>query len=221
MITTLISQRDNVEIITDQIGMILTNELQNQRRLATAAGQDPALWTLNTYTERSDIWEQVLNSSADRNPIVNVWFDTGSYNQTNSNISERQQLDATYNLDIYGLGISRDLSVGHVAGDEDAAREVMRGVRLVRNILMAANNTYLQMQGVVWQRWVSNVSKFQPQLDDRSLQHVHGARLSLMVKMNEFSPQAQPERLEQVALDVFRREDGRLVAEADYDYGSM
>lgn len=221
MITTLIDKRDNVEIVTDQIGMILTNELQNQRTLAMAAGAEPALWTLNIYTERANIWEQVLNATTDRTPIVNVWFDTSSYNQANSNISERQQTEATYNVDVYGLGLSRSNSTGHVAGDEDAAREVMRAARLIRNILMAASNTYLLMQGTVWQRWVSSITKFQPQLDDRAVQHVHGARISLTVKMNEFSPQVEPVRLEQVALDVFRREDGALITEADYDYGSV
>ena len=219
MITTLIDKTDNVEVIRDQVGMIITTELANQRRLATAANRNVNDWTINVYTERANVWEQVLNSH-DNTPVLNIWFDTISYDKAASNISERQRATATYNLDLYGFGISRDAGENNIHGDEDAARTVQRAGRLVRNILLAANNTYLQMQGVVWQRWITSYTQFQPQLDERAAQHVRGARVSLEVLFNEFSPQAQPMNLEALALDIFRRGDGSLIAEADFNYGS-
>ena len=218
MITTRLTARDNAEIVTDQIAMILVNELANQRTLARTARADPGLYELSVYTERANLFEQVLNAPTDRAPIVNVWFDSGNYDQSQSNISERQKLEATYNIDVYGFGLARDTDTGFIAGDEDASREVMRAARLVRQILMSANNTYLQLQGTVWQRWISTLTKFQPQLDDRALEQVHAGRIALSVGMNEFSPQAQPARLCEVALDVLRREDGRVVAQAEYDF---
>ena len=218
MIKTLISAPDNVELITDQIGMLLVNELRNQRDLAISAGRsDLTEWEANIYTERSNIFEQALNRE-ETTPVINVWFDTASYDKSTSNISERQTAEANYNIDVYGFGISRDNSTGFNSGDESAAREAMRAARLIRQVLMAADNTYLQMSGTVWQRWVTSLIKFQPQLDDRAAQQVHGARLILAVKLNEFSPQAEPVRLESVALDVFRRSDGSLIAEADWSF---
>ena len=38
------------------------------------------------------------------------------------------------------------------------------------------------------------------------------------VMFNEFSPQYVPETLEYLSVDVFRQEDGQLVAEADFEY---
>ncbi len=217
MITTLIDKRDTSEILTEQIGMILINELANQRNLARAANRDLSLWDSNIYTERANIWEQVLNRSNDT-PIVNVWFDSANFDQSSSNISERQKADGTFNIDVYGFGIASDTSEGHQPGDELAAQEAMRVTRLVRNILMAASNTYLQMSGVVWQRWIQTITKFQPQLDNRAIQHVQACRLSLVVKYNEFSPQVQPSKICVLSLDVFRAEDGALLAEVDYNF---
>ena len=220
MITTLIDKRDNSEILREQIGMILQNELSNQRSLAITAGRDPALWTLNVYTERANAFEQFLNQASDQIPIVNVWYDNSSFEKSSSTISERQRATSVYNIDVYGYGVARDSVTGFVPGDEDSANRVQAAARLVRNILMAASNTYLLMQGVVWQRWITSMTQFQPQIDDRAAQQIRGMRIDFSVMHNEFSPQVVPVDLEYVALDVFRTEDGALIAEADYNFGS-
>jgi len=215
----LIDKQDNFEVIRDQIAAVLVAETANQMQLATNAAKDPQGWKLRVFTERSNPWEQWLNGATDKSPLVNVWYDNSNFDQKASNISERQNSGSIFNIDCYGCGASADNpGGGHFAGDESAALAVQKAVRLVRNILMASENTYLQLRGLVWQRWPQSIATFQPQIDGQQVQQVVGARIALQVSFNEFAPQYQPETLEYVAIDVKRAEDGEIVLEADYDY---
>ena len=219
MIAELIDKQDNSEIVRDQIAAILATEVANQQALAIADGKDPADYKLRIYTERSNPWEAFLNDQTDRSPIVNVWFDSSNFDKGASNIVERQKTEATFNIDCIGFGMSEDVpGGGHKAGDKEAALEVQRAIRLVRNILMAAEYTYLGMQGVVWQRWPQSITSFQPQIDGRQIQQIVGARLAFNVVFNEFSPQVPAVTLELVSAEVSRSEDGEVIVNADYDY---
>jgi len=220
-ISTLIDKQDTFEIVRDQIAQILANEVASQMAIATTDGKNPDDWKLRIFTERSNPWEQFRDPDDvgfDSSPIVNVWFDNSTFDPSASNVIERQKADAIYNIDCYGYGQSRDDGAGHIAGDKDAAFEVQRAIRLVRNILMAAHYTYLDLRGTVWQRWAQSVTVFQPQLDSRNVSHVVGGRLTFRVTFNEHSPQYEPVTLEAVMVDVKRTEDGEIVAQAGYEY---
>ncbi len=219
-IATLIDKQDNIEIIRDQIAAILKTEIISQMALAVLAAKDPNDFKLRIFTERSNPWEQWLNDpQSDTSPIVNVWVDNANYDKSASNVVERQNTEAVYNIDCYGYGLSKtDGGSGHIPGDKEASLEVQRAYRLVRNILMAAEYTYLALRGLVWSRWPQSFTIFQPQLDGRTVQQVVGARLAFRVSFNEFSPQIPPEILELVSTDVRRTEDGEIIAEADYQY---
>ena len=215
----LINKQDNFEVIRDQIASILVLETANQMQLATDAGLDPQDWKLRVFTERSNPWEQWLNGHADQSPIINVWYDNSSFDKKSSNISERQTSNSTFNIDCYGHGLSaNNPSGGHHAGDALAGIAAGKAARLVRNILMASENTYLQLRGLVGQRWPQSIATFQPQIDGQQVQHVMAARIALQVKFNEFSPQYEAETLSYLSIDVKRVEDGEIVLEADYDY---
>lgn len=219
MIDTLIDKQDNFEIIRDQIAAILTLEVASQMALATGAGKDPDDWKLRIFTERSNPWENFLNDDTDRSPLVNIWFDNSNFDAKSSNIMERQKSTGTYNLDCYGYGVSSDLLAGgHTPGDREAALEVQRGIRLVRNILMAAEYTYLGLRGLVWSRWPRSITVFQPQIDNRSIQNIVGARIAFEVGFNELSPQIQPETLELLSVLVERLEDSGELVTLDYTY---
>lgn len=218
-IATLIDKQDSFEIIRDQIAAILAIEVASQMQLATDGGKDPNDWKLRIFTERSNPWEQLLNEQSDQSPIVNVWYDNSNFDPSGSNIVERQKTEGVFNIDCYGYGMSKDDGgTGHVPGDKEAAFEVQRALRLVRNILMAAEYTYLSLRGLVWQRWPQAVTVFQPQIDARQIQQIVGARLTFRVVFNEFSPQVEAETLELLSVDVIRAEDGEIYFEADYDY---
>ena len=212
MIAELIDKQDNFEIVREQIAAILAAETANQQTLAGAAGEDPDLWKFRVYSERSNPWSQLTEPSADKSPLVNVWFDSSTFDKGASNPVERQKCDAVFNIDCYAQATSQDDGAGgHIAGDEQAALEAQRVVRLVRNILMAGENTYLQMRGIVWSRWPQSIKLFQPQLDNRSVENVVAARLTFAVAFNEFSPQVQGETLELISTKVIRKVDGEIV----------
>ena len=219
VLQSLIDKQDNVEIIRDQIGAILVAEVANQMALATIGGKDPADWDLRVFTERSNPWEKFLAENPTPTPIVNVWIDNTNYDPNASNVAERQKTTATYNIDLYGYGRSADNpGGGHIPGDREAAFEVQRAVRLVRNILMSGENTYLQMRTVVWGRWPRSITSFQPAIDNLNVANVIGARLAFEVVFNEFAPQFEAQPLEFLAIDVLRQETGELYLEADYDF---
>jgi hypothetical protein len=219
VITELIDKQDNFEIIRDQIAAILVSEIANQQVLAVAASKDPNDWKLRIFTERSNPWEQWLNDQTDKSPIVNVWFDNSNFDLSGSDVVERQKSESIFNIDCYGFGISSDDgATGHNPGDQEAALEVQKAIRLIRNILMAAENTYLQLRGLIWLRWPQSVTSFQPEIDARQMQQIQGARIALKVGFNEFSPQVIGEILELVSIDIKRTEDGEIVLEADYSY---
>lgn len=220
MALALIDKQDTVEIIRDQIALILANEVANQMALATLAGEDPELWNLKIYTERSNPWELYLNNPEEVTPIVNVWFEDETFDKSASNFIERQKAVGVFNIDCYGRGLSADIAAGgHTPGDEDAAFTVQRAVRLVRNILMSAENTYLQLpRGTAWDRMPQSITMFQPLMTENAAQKIVGARLALNVSYNEFSLQIEGEEMDLLSIDIQRADDGAILAEADYSY---
>lgn len=219
MIAELIDKQDSFEIIRDQIAGILTLETASQQALAITAGKNPDLWKLRVFTERSNPWEELLNSQADKSPIINIWYDNSNFDQRSSNTFERQKAEGVFNIDCYGYGQSHDVVAGgHNPGDKEAALAVQRSLRLCRNILMAAEYTYLGLRGLVWKRWPQSTTMFQPQQGGQNILKIVGARMALKVDFNEFSPQVEGEDLELVSIDIKRAENGQIIVEADYDY---
>ena len=206
----LISKVDNFEIVRDQIAAILTVELANQATLGLAP-------VPQVFVERTNPWGMFLEAGPILAPVINVWFDSGSFDESTSNVVERQKMEAVYNIDCYGAAASQDDGgSGHQPADLEAALQAQRACRLARNILMAGHYTYLGLRGLVWRRFPQTLSMFQPQLDNRSAQRVVAARLALQVHFNEFSPQVTGEPLESLMLEVHRKETGELLLRAQY-----
>lgn len=225
-IQALIDKQDYSEIIRDQIAAILLSETTSQVALATAAvspTKNANLWRLRIYTERSNPWADFLDcpdeakDSALGAPIVNVSFDSATYDMSGSNVVDRQKTVGVFHVDCYGYGVSAASGSGHVAGDARASIECQRAVRLVRNILMAGMHTYLGMRGVVWRRWPQSVTIFQPQVEGRAVQQIVAARLALQVDFNEFSPQSTYENLELISATINRYETGQIYFTAQYE----
>lgn len=218
-ITTLIDKLDTFEIVRDKIALILKTESVSQQALAILAGKDPTLWELRIFTERSNPWSQFQDDPTNVSPLVNVWFDISNFDLSASNVMERQKSEATFNVDCIGYGKSKDdVSGGHTPGDREAALEVHRCIRLVRNILMASVYTYLDLRGIVWSRTFRSIKVFEPQIDSRAVQQIVGARCGLNVIFSEFSPQFEATTLEEVFVDIKRAENGEILVEADYTY---
>jgi len=214
-ILDLIDKQDNVEVVRDQIAAILKVELAHQVALAPLVGQP------RVFLERSNPWGEFLEAQPEQQPIINVWFDTATYDGSASNIVERQKCEATYNIDCYGYAVSVDdgqPTGGHSPGDQEAAFECQRAARMARNILMSAHYTYLGLRGLVWKRWPQSLSMFQPQSGNLAVQRIVGGRLAFQVAFNEFSPQYTGEEFETLSLEVFRAGTGELLLRADYPH---
>ena len=219
MIDALIDKQDTCEVIRDQIANILALETTSQQNLAREADKSPDDWAFRVFVERSNPWEEWLNSVDNPSPLVSVWYDRSTFEPGKSNIVERQGTTGTFNIDCYGLGVATDNPYGgHLPGDRSAAFAAQRALRLVRNILMAAENTYLGLQGLVWQRFPQSSSMMQVQFDGGREIQVVAARLTLAVAFNEFSPQATPVNIEELSVGVLRAEDGEILVDAEYAY---
>lgn len=224
VLESLIDKFDNFEVIGYQIAAILALETSNQQALATAGGKNPELWKFNVYRERSRPWEALISSAdaegeiRDETPIVNVWYDSATFPKNKGDVVNRQNSEASYNIDVIAGAISKELAGGgYDSGDEQAALNCQRVIRLVRNILMASINTYLQLRGIVWQRWIGSITEFQPQQNDRHIENIIAIRLVLNVSFNEFSPEKSGEILESIFVDLKRGEDDFLFAQLEYN----
>lgn len=208
-IDALLATPDNVELVRDQIAAILALEIAKQGEL----GLSPVP---RVFRERSNPWGQLLETPADERPIINVWFDTASFDGATSNVTERQKCEGTFNVDVYAFGTSGHEGDGHEPGDELAALVCQRTLRLVRQILMSSHYTYLGLRGVVWKRWPQTLTMFRPTTDDRSAQNILAGRLALVVTFNELAPQFEGEPLETLSLEIKRLGTGELYVSAEY-----
>lgn len=227
----LINKQDNFEVVRDQIAVII-NENQAAQVALASAEPDPLLWKLRVFTERSNPWEVFLNepgqgAGADESPVVSVWYESGTFDASSSDVVKRQTHEGVFNVDVYGWGQSEpDGGGGHIPGDLAAVQNATRGARLVRNILMSAQNVYLQLRNKggavegpgVWQRWVQSITSFQPDIGNQAAHQIVGVRLALRVRFNEYSPQVdESNALEQIHVDIKRDSDGMLIAAALYN----
>lgn len=216
----LIDKQDNFELVRDTIASILAVETVAQVALATAAAKpNPDDWKFYVFLERVNPWELFL--ADDLTPIVNVWFDSSTFDKSSSNVATRQKTDPSrFNIDIYAQANSTEETVGHTPGDEAAAKLAHNTTKLVRNILMHDLYKYLGLQGIVWRRWVGQITSFQPQSGGQPLNRVAAVRLVLEVEHNETIDLADHETLEIISIDMRHEPNGQIIAELDIDFGS-
>ena len=217
----LINKQDNIEIVRDRIGYILLEEVANQQTLATAEGLDPDDYKMRIFVEAFNPIEQFLNAPTDTSPLIDIWYDNDTFDLSASNVSNRQKTDAVYNIDCYGYGESTETVEGHDPGDRSAALESARAARLVRNILMATDNIYLGLRKIVWRRWLLTRNAFQPERGTNSVQKVLGTRLRFGVQLNETVQEPSLSRLNYVAVDFHRADNGQLYFSHDFDYSAI
>lgn len=226
----LIDKSDTFEIVRDKVGQILLVEEANQRQLAISAGKNPDLWALKIFSERSDPFSEFLEPENEgetdgtprprKTPIVNIWFESAQVALNASNVVERQRATGVFNVDCYGYGSAKDTDDGHMSGDALSALESQRAAKLVRNVLMSAAYTYLDLRGLVARRWVQSIQTFSPKNGSEAIQNVTGTRVALHVDFHEFSPQVEGQLLEAVSVGVLRQSDGLLYLTAEFPQGA-
>lgn len=222
-ITVLIDKQDGFEVVRDKVAQILADESARQMALATAASKDPALWDLKVYRERSTPWE-LLTGDERADHAINVWFDSANVDDSAADVTNRQTYIGTINVDVVFGSVAIETDDGHAPADRAAALGANRIIRLVRNILMSDSYTYLGLRQTqaplvaVGKRWIRSINTFQPQLDNKTAQHIVGARLELSVRYSEFSPQYQPANIATVDCTIQEDDQGRVLAGAQFNY---
>lgn len=217
MIQVLIDSLDNSEIVRDQIAAILALEKANQMVLASAAAKDPTLWDFDVFTERFHPWGAYVGDDGHlQKPIVNVTCTSSDISSKGSNSSGRYKTTTTYYVDCYAPGVSSSTA----SADEEAARNSQRIARIVRNILSASTYTYLGLEGLVWQRNITNIKSMPLEYDTNQVIPVMVTRITLDATFNEYSPQYQPGSLQYVAIEFTRASDGAIIANSDFDFNT-
>lgn len=220
MITSLIEKKDNFEVVRDQIAAILKLNVTNQMALAAASGKDETLWDLRIFSERNNPWEEFQDAEGPKPPLVNVWYDSSDFDDAGSSVVNNQKTNSIFNVDVYACGISTETAEGHTPGDEDSALTLHRAIRLVRNILMAEEYTYLGFprgkDQFVWGRKVNAINIFQPSADDATMQNIIAARLAFRVTFTETSPQVEGALIEDISVQVKRAENGEILLQMEY-----
>lgn len=214
LLQELVDKQDGFEIVRDQIGALLVLETANQVAKAIEAGRDSKPWALRIFSDRSSPIGEFVDFDSTRatpEPIVNVSYNGSIYEKRASNAVEQQRAESTFWIDCYVVaGSTSDGSSGHIPGDQLAARDLHRVVRLVRNYLMAGPNTYLQLPGKVGGRWLQGIDVLELPNDTQPVQHIAAARLTLQVSHQEYSPQYQGPPLELLSVNVNRAPNGEL-----------
>jgi hypothetical protein len=219
----LIDKSDSFELVRAKLATILLEESAAQQLLAHADGQDPRLWALRVFTERSNPWAEFRDDSDEpQTPIVNVWFENMPFVKAGSNMVSRQKGVATFHIDCYGFGFAKATITGHTPGDVMASDEASRAVRLVRNILVSGFYAYLGFpqanalpvgqEQIVRGRWPASLTAFQPAQDDRPVVRVNAIRLDLEVEVNEFSTEYVGEELETITAGFTRTGGGEWLS---------
>lgn len=218
IITQLIDKKDNSEIIRDQIAAILAIEIANQRALAVTAGKpDPDLWDFDVYRERSNPWqanEDEDGKPSGNMPLVNVFFQDENFEEQGSNPINYQRSRGNFIIDCYAHKNTK----GGIPGDELASLEAERIGRLVRNIIMYSQYTYLELRGSVEGRYFTRVEKLQPDIRDESANGIMVMRLYLQVKFNETSFDVPTEDLDLLTSQCTFSDTGQVLFDTDFDY---
>lgn len=225
MTIPLIDKQDTFEIVDQQIAAILAAETAAQQALATGAGKDPALWEFDTFLEKMNPWEMFQNNMV-VTPVVNVWYDNSNFAPAAGTAVNHQTDSATYNIDIYAAEPASDNDQGgYYAPDQKTVATLHRIARLIRNIIMHPDNTYLQLKqtvngkegNLVGKRWIQSKEIFQPQIGDRPVPYVIACRTVLNVTFPETPVLETFPTLEIVGIEAKRAEDGKIILEADFD----
>lgn len=218
----LIDKEDGGEIVRNQIAALLVTEIAKQKVLAAAAAKDATQWDFRVFIERTNPWG-MFEAAKDKSlvvPIVSVKRRREVYDQKASDAVRRQQADGLFEIDCYGYATTTDDGPGHDPADFRAKMEADRVARLVRNILMSAQLTYLKLRGLVGQRWLRESEFLDAEdLDSPTVQKVAVARLPLMVKFSEFSPQVEGVDLEEVLVKfIHDTVTGEILVAAEFNY---
>ena len=213
MLQSIFARGLNAHAVCDAVAVLLVREEANQRALAEADAQDPEPLRLRVYADRTapiSDWIDV-NSDADKSPIINVRLERSEY--VGGNVIEQQRCQVRIGIECFAVGYAAQTADGFTHADAMLLDRLRSAVGFVRKVLMAGENTYLGMRGVVSKRWIDSEAYLPLDLEqDPRVQHVRACKLSLVVDTYEVSPQTEATTLGSVRVRLIKQSDGQVLA---------
>lgn len=208
LITALISGKDNVEAVRDQIAAVLSLELQNQKRLAEEAGvPDAAQYDVAVYVENARPYE-----IGERKPplrLVNVVLPKA--NLVSGARAGGQKERAVFWIDCAATG--NDAATQW--NEKSASCRAWAVCRLARRILMSDAYLYLGLRGIVGSRAVTAMEAGTPQGAGEAVQF-GVVRLTLEAEFAERYIEHNGPLIEGIDFEV-SPETGEVVANSNED----
>lgn len=216
----LITSPDSFEVIGETIYNILKTEIANQVNLATLAGQpyDPEDYRLRVYYEQANKMDQLADDEiADKAPIVNLYYEDSTTDLEASTYTIGQNVNSIFIIDIGAVGQTKLVTGGHEAGEKNAALNAKRAARLVRNILMHAENKHLLIPTIVGRRYVQELNSFVPD-QNKPANPIHGMSFRFAVDHKETITTQEYGAIEQIFIEHKFDPLGSNIAEQSFIY---
>lgn len=141
------SDKDNIEVIRDQVAALLAVDFRRQAELAAESeATDSGDYNVAVYVESDDPLQYVDEDTPGANPFpcVNVILDSSDPDKGTASVN-KQAFTAKLYVDCYAEG--NNAEDGEFSFK--AAQRAWKTARLVRRILRAEANTYLRLRGIV------------------------------------------------------------------------
>ena len=146
LITELIKDRDNIEVVRDQIAALLSLELQNQHELAKKADAPNADdYDIEIFAENSRPYDTAEEDELIS--LVNIVCQDATVPSSNPRMGE-QKTQAVFDIFCAANGID----AGDYRDDKNATFRAWKIMRLVRRIVMSEQYAYLGMRRIVTSR---------------------------------------------------------------------
>lgn len=213
MLTQLFGRDLNAHVVCDAVAAILSLEEENQRRLAVEANQDPEPLRVRVYRDMSAPISDWVNTDADIDlaPIVNVRIERED--TVGGNVIEQQRCTVRVAIECFAVGVSTAGSTGFSHAEEASLASIRSVSAFVRKVVMAGENTYLGLRGVVTKRWIESLSYIPIDHDQTpSAQHVRACKILLSVDTYEVSPQIESVPLASIRVRLVKNSDGQVLA---------
>ena len=170
-IAELIKDRDNIEIVRDQIAALLSLELQNQRKLAESAGAPDACdYDIEIYVENSRPYDITDGDNEDVS-LVNIVCQEVTVPSSNPRMGN-QKSQAIFDL----YCIADGGNYGNFRDDRSATFRAWKIMRLIRRIIMSEQYVYLGMRRIVTSRTFTKMESGTPN------HNAQGARFFSVIK---------------------------------------
>lgn len=205
LVNTLLKNQDNAELIRDRIVLILASELANQYALALAYTPEPEE-DFNAEDYKITVYMESLRPMDQMDlPAVNVQLLASNKDERPGSTVGNQKNKIHFAIDCTARG-----KMDGAADDADATVRCWFVSRLVRSILMAGEDTYLGLRGIVQKREVISRTTGDLQNINESAAVISVCRILFDVDTYEGSPQAAYQSFEGMSFKV-ETADGRII----------